>query len=76
MDFFADRGFDVQVIVATVFYAVMGIFLMLICVIFFDKLFNLDLRKELVEEHNTAFGILFAGVAIAMAIIISSSIVS
>jgi uncharacterized membrane protein YjfL (UPF0719 family) len=74
MDIFSDPSFQLDVIAATIFYAVVGIVLMVVSIIVFDKMFKLDLRKELVEEHNTAFGILFAGVAVAMSIIVAASI--
>lgn len=68
-------GFMPQVIYATVFYSFLGLVLMLLSLAIFDKAFKLQLRKELVEEHNVAFGVLFAGVAIAISIIIAASIV-
>jgi len=75
MDFLAHPSFQVSTILATLFYALMGIVIMVISVIVFDKLFKLDLHKELVEDENMAFGILLAGVAIGIALIISASII-
>ena len=60
---------------ATLLYAVMGMLLMLIFMAVFDKLFKLNLHKELVEDQNQAFGTLLGGVAIGIAIIIAASIV-
>ena len=76
MSIFADPSFQIGVVFATFFYSALGILLMVISVVIFDKVFGLNLKKELVEEHNTAFGMLFAGLAIAMAIIIAASITS
>ena len=75
MDLFSDPALNPAVILATIIYAVIGVVIMLICVVLFDKIFDLDLHKELVEDQNTAFGILLGGVSIALAIVIGSSIV-
>lgn len=74
MDIFADPSFQISTIIATIFYAVIGILIMIMFVVVFDKMFNLDLHKELIEDENVAFGILLAGVAIAIAIIVAASI--
>lgn len=75
MDIIAHPSLELNVIVVTIFYALLGIFLMIVSTVAFDKLFKLDLHKELVEDENIAFGVLFAGVAIAIAIIIAASII-
>lgn len=76
MEIFTDPSFELDIIVATLFYALMGMTLMVSSVIIFDKVFKLELHKELVEEHNMAFGVLFAGVAVSMGLIIAASILS
>lgn len=40
----------------------------------FDRLAGLNLRRELVEDQNTAAGILMAGVFIGIAIVVTASI--
>ena len=41
-----------------------------------NKLFRLRLHHELVQEHNVAFGIMIAGLAVAIGIIIAGTIMS
>ncbi|MEV7972426.1 DUF350 domain-containing protein [Cellulomonas sp. NPDC089187] len=60
----------------TVAYAAIGIVILLITVVVTNKMFRLDLHRELVEEHNVAFGVLLAGVAIAIGLIIAGTISS
>lgn len=47
---------------------------MVIFIVIIDQIFKLNLKKELFEDQNTAFGIVLAGIAIAVAIIIASAI--
>jgi putative membrane protein len=68
-------GFLPQIIIATIFYSGMGVFLMVTSLVLIDKLFKLDLHKELVEDQNVAFGVLFAGMSIAVSIIIAAAII-
>jgi uncharacterized membrane protein YjfL (UPF0719 family) len=65
---------EIQVVLETIAYSVIGIIIMISSIILFDRAFKLELHKELVEEHNTAFGLVIAGMSIAIAIIIASSI--
>jgi uncharacterized membrane protein YjfL (UPF0719 family) len=65
----------VETFLMTAAYAGLGIFLMVGSILLANILFKLDLRKELIEDQNNAFAILFAGIAIAISIIIASSIV-
>ncbi|MBT0993283.1 DUF350 domain-containing protein [Cellulomonas sp. DKR-3] len=61
---------------STILYSVLGIVLLLLAIVGADKMFRLNLRHELVEEHNVAFGILIAGVAVAIGLIIAGTISS
>jgi len=67
--------FNPAIIITTIIYAITGVIIMIVCLVVFDKLFKLNLYKELVEDHNTAFGALMGGVAIGIAIIIGASII-
>jgi uncharacterized membrane protein YjfL (UPF0719 family) len=56
-------------------YTLVGLMLMIGSVMLFNWIFKLDIRKELIKDQNAAMGILFAGVFVAIAIIIAASIV-
>ena len=68
-------GFQPIIILATVLYSLFGVLLMIASIMFFDRVFKLNLHKELVEDQNVAFGVLLAGVAIAISIIIAAAII-
>ncbi|HEX8226342.1 MAG TPA: DUF350 domain-containing protein [Candidatus Saccharimonadales bacterium] len=55
-------------------YTFIGVSIMLFCIAFCNYFFKLDLRKELIHDHNTAFGIMLAGLFIAVSIIVAASI--
>ncbi|QCB92214.1 DUF350 domain-containing protein [Cellulomonas shaoxiangyii] len=63
-------------LLSTIVYSVLGIVLLLITVVIVNKLFRLDLHRELVDEHNVAFGIVIAGLAIAIGVIVAGTISS
>ncbi|WP_234042910.1 DUF350 domain-containing protein [Actinomyces weissii] len=71
----AGGGLDATTILATVVYAVLGMVLLLVFAVLASVLLRLDLRRELVEENNPGLGTAFAGVAVAIAIIIAATIV-
>ena len=66
---------EFKILFESVFYAIVGILILIITVISFDKIFKLNLHKELVEDQNVAFGVLFAGLSIAIAIIVAAAII-
>jgi hypothetical protein avisC_07837 len=41
-----------------------------------NRIFRLDLRRELIEDQNIGLGLAFAGTAVAIAIIIAATILS
>ncbi|KRC42037.1 DUF350 domain-containing protein [Oerskovia enterophila] len=61
---------------STIVYSVLGIVLLVLTIVIVNYLFKLNLHRELVDEHNTAFGIMIAGLAIAIGIIIAGTILS
>ncbi|MBD5785670.1 DUF350 domain-containing protein [Cellulosimicrobium terreum] len=61
---------------STILYSVLGIVLLLLTLVVANKMFKLNLYRELVDEHNTAFGIMIAGLAIAIGLIIAGTIQS
>ncbi|MEK8226976.1 DUF350 domain-containing protein [Oerskovia sp. M15] len=46
---------------STIVYSVLGIVLLVVTIVVVNYLFKLNLHRELVDEHNTAFGIMIAG---------------
>jgi len=59
---------------ATIVYSVVGIVLLLVTLVVADTVFKLNLRHELVEDQNVAFGLVIAGVAVAIGVIIAGTI--
>ena len=60
--------------VAAVLFAVIGVLLFILAFMLFDKLTPGSLWKELIEDQNTALGVLMGAVAIALAIIIAAAV--
>ena len=60
--------------IAAVVFALLGVILFVVGFLIFDKITPGSLWKELLEDQNTALGVLRAGVAIAIAIIIAAAI--
>lgn len=54
----------------SVLFGILGIFIMLVGYLIFDKVIPLDFNKEL-EKNNTAVAIVIAGLLIGIAIIVS-----
>jgi putative membrane protein len=65
----------VQNAVAAVLFAIIGVVLFIVAFMVFDKLTPGSLWKELIEDQNTAIGVLMGAVAIALAIIIAAAVV-
>ena len=61
-------------VVAAVVFAFIGIVLFILAFMVFDKLTPGSLWKELLDDQNTALGVLMAGIAIALAIILAAAI--
>lgn len=68
------NGLTVEAFLATIIYAVLGVALMVLLVAAADKIFGFDVKKELVVDNNTSVGIVIAGIAIGIAIIIAGTI--
>ena len=64
------------VIGSTVLYGVLGILITLAGYFVFDKVVGLDLKRELVEDQNTAIGIMLAGVFIGCSIVVAAVMLS
>ena len=61
-------------VAAAVIFALLGIFLFILGFIVFDRITPGSLWKELLEDQNTAIGVLMGCVAIAIAIIIAAAV--
>ena len=61
-------------LLASVVYSLLGIGLLVISFYAFDKLTPGTLRKEILEDQNTALAILGAAFMLAVALIISAAI--
>ncbi len=69
-------GLTLGAVASTLLYSVLGIIIMISTILVLNKIFGLDLKKELVHDHNTSFGVLIGLMAIAVAIIIAGTILS
>jgi hypothetical protein len=63
-------------LVSTLIYGLIGIILAVAGYFVFDRLLGLDLKRELVEDQNTALGIMLAGVFIGIAIVVAAVMIS
>jgi len=61
-------------VLAAVIYAVLGIAIFVSAFVMINRLTPGTLWKEIIEEHNTALAILFAGFAIGISIVIAAAI--
>ena len=61
-------------VAAAVIFALLGILLFILGFIVFDRITPGSLWKELLEDQNTALGVLMGCVAIAIAIIIAAAV--
>lgn len=70
------QGLTLEALTATIGYSLLGILIMVVALTVINKVFRLNMHKELVDDHNIAFGVSIAGFAIAIAIIIAGTILS
>jgi uncharacterized membrane protein YjfL (UPF0719 family) len=61
-------------VAAAVIFALIGILLFVLGFMIFDRITPGSLWKELLEDQNTAIGVLMGCVAIAIAIIIAAAV--
>ena len=59
---------------AAIIYSLLGIILLVMSFVILDKMTPGSLWEALMKDRNTAVAILFAGFAVAMAIIIAAAI--
>ena len=61
-------------VLAAVIYAVLGIAIFVSAFVMINRLTPGTLWKEIIEEHNTALAILFAGFAVSISLVIAAAI--
>ena len=61
-------------VLAGIVFTILGIVLFVSAFMLFDRLTPGTLWKELIEDQNTALGVLMGAVAIALAIIIAAAV--
>lgn len=67
-------GLTLEAFSSTILYTTLGIILLAISVMVFNKLFGLNIKKELLHDQNTAVGLVIAGLAISISVIIAGTI--
>ncbi len=72
----ASNGLTVNAIAGTIIYGAIGILITLAGYFIFDKVAGLNLRHELVEDQNTAMGIMLAGLFIGCSIVVAAVMMS
>jgi putative membrane protein len=63
-----------KALAASVVYSLLGIVILVVSFYLFNKLTPGTLRREILEEHNTALAIMSAAFMLAVALIISAAI--
>lgn len=63
-----------EAFISTLIYGLVGILLCVAGYFAFDRFAGLDLQRELVEDQNTAIGIMLAGAFIGIAMVVSAVI--
>lgn len=62
------------VIVGSIVYALIGVFIFWLCFLVIDKLTPYDLWEELVEKQNMALGAVVAALCLGISIIVAAAI--
>jgi putative membrane protein len=65
---------NAKALAASIVYSLLGIIILVISFYLFNKLTPGTLRREILEEHNTALAIMSAAFMLAVALIISAAI--
>ena len=63
-----------EVLVTTLIFVVIGLFMFGIAYLIFDKVTPFSVRKEIEDDQNTALGIVIGAIMIAISIIIAAAI--
>ena len=57
----------------TLIYSIVGILVFILSYIIFEKLSPFSIKKEIMEDHNVALGIIMGAVFLGLSIIIASA---
>ena len=68
----AANDLTVSAFISTVLYGLLGILLCVVGYFAFDRIAGLDIQRELVEDQNTAIGIMLAGAFVGIAIVVAA----
>lgn len=68
----AANDLTVSALLSTVLYGLLGIVLCVVGYFAFDRIAGLDIQRELVEDQNTAIGIMLAGAFVGIAIVVAA----
>ena len=69
-------GLSLSVFLSTLLYGTVGVLMCVIGYLVFDKVIGLNIKHELVEDQNTAVGIMLAGAFIGIAIVVAAVMLS
>ena len=69
-------GLSVSVFLSTLLYGTVGVLMCVLGYLVFDKVIGLNIKHELVEDQNTAVGIMLAGAFIGIAIVVAAVMLS
>lgn len=61
-------------IILSLIYSGLGILIFILAFVVIDKMTPGSLWKEIIEDQNTALGVMMAGVSVAISIVIAASI--
>jgi uncharacterized membrane protein YjfL (UPF0719 family) len=67
-------AFQLSAFVNAIIYAVLGVVILVISFVLWDKITPYDLWKEIVEKNNTALAIFSGLMALGIAIIVASAV--
>ena len=69
-------GLSLPVFLSTLVYGAVGVLMCVVGYLVFDKVVGLNIKHELVEDQNTAVGIMLAGAFIGIAIVVAAVMLS
>lgn len=64
----------VHLVLQCLIFSAIGLAMFGVAFVMFEKFIKVSIKKEIVEDQNTALGIAMAGMMIAMAIIVAAAI--
>lgn len=65
-----------SVLLATIVYGIIGIAMCIVGYFAFDILIGLNIKRELIEDQNTAIGIMLAGAFVGIGIVVAAVMIS